>query len=194
MSPTFSQPASPAGSALFHGTTVISVRKGKSVVIAADGQVTFGDTVLKANARKTRSLGNGKVIAGFAGATADAFTLFERLEAKLEQYPDQLARACVDLAKDWRTDRYLRKLEAMLLVADKTAIYTVTGVGDVLEPGESAGGNAVAAIGSGGNYALAAGKALIDLDLSAEALARKAMGIAAEICVYTNGNLTVEVL
>lgn len=178
----------------WHGTTILAVRKNGQTVIAGDGQVSMGQTVVKGNARKVRRLAGGKVVAGFAGATADAFTLIERLEAKLEQYPDQLARACVDLAKDWRTDRYLRRLEAMLLVADATAIYTVTGVGDVLEPGESAGGGAVAAIGSGGNYALAAGKALIDLDLSAEDIARKAMGIAAEICVYTNGNLTVEVL
>ncbi len=178
----------------WHGTTILAVRKNGQTVIAGDGQVSMGQTVVKGNARKVRRLAGGKVVAGFAGATADAFTLIERLEAKLEQYPDQLARACVDLAKDWRTDRYLRRLEAMLLVADNTAIYTVTGVGDVLEPGESPGGAAVAAIGSGGNYALAAGKALIDQDLSAEEIARKAMAIAAEICVYTNGNLTVEIL
>ena len=173
----------------WHGTTILAVRKGGSTVIAGDGQVSMGQTIVKGNARKVRKLAGGKVIAGFAGATADAFTLIERLEAKLEQYPDQLARACVDLAKDWRTDRYLRKLEAMLLVADSTAIFTVTGVGDVLEPD---GG--VAAIGSGGNYALAAAKALMDSDLDAEAIARKAMRIAAEICVYTNGDLTVETL
>jgi ATP-dependent HslUV protease subunit HslV len=150
----------------------------------------MGQTVVKGNARKVRTLAGGKVIAGFAGATADAFTLIERLEAKLEQFPGQLARACVELAKDWRTDRYLRRLEAMLLVADESAIYTVTGVGDVLEP---EGG--VAAIGSGGNYALAAAKALAEhTDLSAEDVARKAMAIAAEICVYTNGSLTVETL
>jgi ATP-dependent HslUV protease subunit HslV len=171
----------------WHGTTILAVRKNGQTVIAGDGQVSMGPTVVKGNARKVRRLAGGKVIAGFAGATADAFTLIERLEAKLEQFPDQLARACVDLAKDWRTDRYLRKLEAMLLVADASAIYTVTGVGDVLEP-ESG----VAAIGSGGNYALAAGLALMDSDLSAEDLARKAMGIAARICVYTNGELTVE--
>jgi ATP-dependent HslUV protease subunit HslV len=173
----------------WHGTTILAVRKDGSTVIAGDGQVSMGQTIVKGNARKVRRLAGGKVLAGFAGATADAFTLIERLEAKLEQYPDQLARACVDLAKDWRTDRYLRRLEAMLLVADRAQIFTVTGVGDVLEP-ESG----VAAIGSGGNYALAAARALMDTDLDAEALARKAMAIAAEICVYTNGELTVETL
>ncbi|MFD1191720.1 ATP-dependent protease subunit HslV [Phenylobacterium conjunctum] len=173
----------------WHGTTILAVRKNGRTVIAGDGQVSMGQTIVKGNARKVRRLAGGKVLAGFAGATADAFTLIERLEAKLEQYPDQLARACVDLAKDWRTDRYLRKLEAMLLVADKDQIFTVTGVGDVLEP-ESG----VAAIGSGGNYALAAGLALMDTGLEAEALARKAMAIAARICVYTNGELTVESL
>ena len=178
----------------WHGTTILAVRKNGQTVIAGDGQVSMGPTVVKGNARKVRRLAGGKVVAGFAGATADAFTLIERLEAKLEQYPDQLARACVDLAKDWRTDRYLRRLEAMLLVADADSIFTVTGVGDVLEPGESTGGGSVAAIGSGGNYALAAAKALIDQDLSAEEIARRAMAIAAEICVYTNGNLTVESL
>ena len=172
----------------WHGTTILAVRKNGKTVVAGDGQVSMGQTVVKGNARKVRTLAGGKVIAGFAGATADAFTLIERLEAKLEQFPDQLARACVELAKDWRTDRYLRRLEAMLLVADESAIYTVTGVGDVLEP---EGG--VAAIGSGGNYALAAAKALAEhTDLSAEEVARKAMAIAAEICVYTNGQLTVE--
>jgi ATP-dependent HslUV protease, peptidase subunit HslV len=149
----------------------------------------MGQTVVKSAARKVRRLAGGKVIAGFAGATADAFTLIERLETKLEQYPDQLARACVDLAKDWRTDRVLRRLEAMLLVADADAIYTVTGAGDVLEPERG-----VAAIGSGGNFALAAARALIDTDAEAEAIARKAMAIAAEICVYTNGELTVETI
>ncbi len=173
----------------WHGTTILAVRKGSRTVIAGDGQVSMGQTIVKGNARKVRRLAEGRVLAGFAGATADAFTLIERLEAKLEQYPEQLARACVDLAKDWRTDRYLRRLEAMLLVADKDAIFTVTGVGDVLEPEYG-----VAAIGSGGNYALAAARALMDGDLDAEAVARKAMGIAAEICVYTNGALTVEVL
>ncbi len=174
----------------WHGTTILAVRKNGKTVMVGDGQVSMGQTVVKGNARKVRILAGGKVIAGFAGATADAFTLIERLEAKLEQFPGQLARACVELAKDWRTDRYLRRLEAMLLVADETAIYTVTGVGDVLEP---EGG--VAAIGSGGNYALAAAKALAEhTDLSAEDVARKAMGIAAEICVYTNGSLTLESL
>jgi ATP-dependent HslUV protease subunit HslV len=173
----------------WHGTTILAVRKDGKTVIAGDGQVSMGQTVVKGNARKVRRLAGGKVVAGFAGATADAFTLIERLEAKLEQYPDQLARACVDLAKDWRTDRYLRRLEAMLLVADKDAIFTVTGVGDVLEP-ESG----VAAIGSGGNYALAAALALADTELDAETVARRAMAIAARICVYTNGELTVESL
>lgn len=172
----------------WHGTTILAVRKNGRTVVAGDGQVSMGQTVVKGNARKVRTLAGGKVIAGFAGATADAFTLIERLEARLEQFPGQLARACVELAKDWRTDRYLRRLEAMLLVADETAIYTVTGVGDVLEP-ESG----VAAIGSGGNYALAAARALAEnTDLSAEEVARRAMAIAAEICVYTNGALTVE--
>ena len=174
----------------WHGTTILAVRKGGKTVIAGDGQVSMGQTVVKGAARKVRTLAGGKVIAGFAGATADAFTLIERLEAKLEQYPDQLARACVDLAKDWRTDRYLRRLEAMLLVADRNGVFTVTGVGDVLEPEHG-----VAAVGSGGNYALAAARALIEnTDLDAEAIARKAMAVAADICVYTNGNLTVETL
>ena len=174
----------------WHGTTILAVRKDGKTVVAGDGQVSMGQTIVKGTAKKVRRLAGGKVIAGFAGSTADAFTLIERLEAKLEQYPDQLARACVDLAKDWRTDRYLRRLEAMLLVADKDQIFTVTGVGDVLEPEHG-----VAAIGSGGNYALAAARALADVDgIDAEAVARRAMGIAAEICVYTNGELTVEVL
>src|SRR5687768_7991252 len=164
----------------WHGTTILAVRKDGKTVVAGDGQVSMGQTVVKGTAKKVRKLASGRVIAGFAGSTADAFTLIERLEAKLEQYPEQLARACVDLAKDWRTDRYLRRLEAMLIVADKDAIFTVTGVGDVLEPD---GG--VAAIGSGGNFALAAAKALMETDLEAEAVARKAMRIAADICVYT---------
>ncbi|HEY3813132.1 MAG TPA: ATP-dependent protease subunit HslV [Caulobacteraceae bacterium] len=172
----------------WHGTTILAVRRDGKTVIAGDGQVSMGPTVVKAQARKVRTLAGGKVLAGFAGATADAFTLLERLEAKLEQYPDQLARACVDLAKDWRTDRYLRRLEAMLIVADATSIYTVTGVGDVLEPEEG-----VAAIGSGGSYALAAARALMaETQLDAEQVARKAMAIAASICVYTNDNLTIE--
>jgi ATP-dependent HslUV protease, peptidase subunit HslV len=173
----------------WHGTTILAVRKGGKTVVAGDGQVSMGQTVVKGTAKKVRRLAGGRVIAGFAGSTADAFTLIERLEAKLEQYPEQLARACVDLAKDWRTDRYLRRLEAMLIVADKDQILTVTGVGDVLEP-ESG----VAAIGSGGNFALAAARALMDTDHDAETVARRAMAIAAEICVYTNGELTVEVL
>lgn len=171
----------------WHGTTILAVRKDGKTVIGGDGQVSMGPTIVKGNARKVRTLAGGKVLSGFAGATADAFTLIERLEAKLEQYPEQLARACVDLAKDWRTDRYLRRLEAMLIVADKDAIFTVTGVGDVLEPEYG-----VAAIGSGGNYALAAARALMDSGLSAEEIVRKAMGIAAEICVYTNNSLVVE--
>jgi ATP-dependent HslUV protease, peptidase subunit HslV len=174
----------------WHGTTILTVRKGGKVVIAGDGQVSVGQTVIKHNAKKVRPLGKGGgVIAGFAGATADAFTLFERLEAKLDQYPEQLTRACVELAKDWRTDRYLRRLEAMMLVADKTTSLVLTGTGDVLEP---EGG--IAGIGSGGNYALAAARALVDTDMSAEEIARKAMAIAADICVYTNTSLTIESL
>lgn len=173
----------------WHGTTIVSVRKGGRVVIAGDGQVSAGATVMKHNARKVRFLSKGSVIAGFAGATADAFTLFERLEAKLEQYPDQLLRACVELAKDWRTDRYLRHLEALMIVADQGTTLVITGSGDVVEPDSG-----VAAIGSGGNYALAAARALADTDLDAEAIARKAMKIAAEICVYTNDRVTLESL
>ena len=173
----------------WHGTTILAVRKDGKTVVAGDGQVSMGQTVVKGTAKKVRRLASGRVIAGFAGSTADAFTLIERLEAKLEQYPEQLARACVDLAKDWRTDRYLRRLEAMLIVADRDSIFTVTGAGDVLEPEHG-----VAGIGSGGNYALAAARALVDTDLDAETVARRAMAIAAEICVYTNTELTVEVL
>jgi ATP-dependent HslUV protease subunit HslV len=173
----------------WHGTTILAVRKNGKTVIAGDGQVSMGQTIVKGQAKKVRRVAGGRVIAGFAGATADAFTLLERLEAKLEQYPEQLARACVDLAKDWRTDRYLRRLEAMLLVADKDQIYTVTGVGDVLEPEEG-----IAAIGSGGAFALAAARALAEYESDAEAVARKAMNIAASICVYTNDNLTVETI
>src|SRR5512135_510893 len=175
----------------WHGTTILTVRKGDTVVIGGDGQVSLGQTIMKGNAKKVRRLGKGDVIAGFAGATADAFTLFERLESKLEQYPGQLTRACVELAKDWRMDRYLRRLEAMMLVADKDVGLVLTGSGDVLEPEASEGG-AVAAIGSGGNYALAAGRALIDTDADAETIARRAMNIAADICVYTNHNIVVE--
>jgi len=173
----------------WHGTTILTVRKGGRVVIAGDGQVSLGATVIKANAKKVRIVGKGDVIGGFAGATADAFTLFERLESKLEQYPGQLTRACVELAKDWRTDRYLRRLEAMMIVADRERTLALTGTGDVLEP--EAG---VMGIGSGGNYALAAAKALMDSPLSAEEIARKAMAIAAEICVYTNTNVIIEAL
>ena len=174
----------------WHGTTVLCVRKGSQVVIAGDGQVSFGNTVMKSNARKVRRLAGGEVIAGFAGATADAFTLFERLEAKLEQYPNQLTRACVELAKDWRTDRYLRRLEAMMAVADKSVSLLLSGTGDVLEPEDGLIG-----IGSGGSFALAAARALADLDgFDAEAIARKAMAIAAGICIYTNENVTLESL
>ena len=173
-----------------YGTTIVTVRKDGKVVIAGDGQVSLGNTVMKGNARKVRRIGkDGQVITGFAGATADAFTLLDRLEKKLEQYPGQLMRACVELAKDWRTDKYLRNLEAMMLVADKDVTLCVTGNGDVLEPEQG-----VMAIGSGGNYALAAAKALADSKLSAEEIARKAMQIAADICVYTNENVILETL
>jgi ATP-dependent HslUV protease subunit HslV len=173
-----------------YGTTVIAIRRGGNLVIAADGQVSLGPTILKGNARKVRKLADGKVLAGFAGATADAFTLLERLETKLEQYPTQLTRACVELAKDWRTDKYLRRLEAMLIVGDKDTLLLVTGTGDVLEPEDG-----VAAIGSGGNYALAAARALLDQDkLSAADIAKKSLKVAADICVYTNNHLTLEEL
>lgn len=171
------------------GTTILCVRKNDSVVIAGDGQVTFGNTVLKSNARKVRRLGNGSIIAGFAGATADAFTLFERLEEKIEKFSGQLTRACVELAKDWRTDRYLRKLEAMMIVADKETTLVLTGNGDVLEPQHGLIG-----IGSGGSYAQAAALALIDTELSAEEIVKKAMDIAADICIYTNHNIVMEQL
>jgi len=174
----------------WHGTTILSVRRGDQVVVAGDGQVSLGNTVVKGNARKVRRIGGGNVIAGFAGATADAFTLLERLESKLERFPNQLERACVELAKDWRTDRYLRRLEAMLIVADKDHGYTLTGNGDVLEPSDG-----VIAIGSGGNYALAAARALMSVpELTAEEIARRAMKIAADICIYTNENLIVEII
>lgn len=174
----------------WHGTTILSVRKGGQVVLAGDGQVSLGPTIIKPRARKVRRLANGKILAGFAGSTADAFTLLERLEAKLERHPGQLMRACVELAKDWRTDRYLRRLEAMMAVADRDVSLVLTGQGDVLEPDDGLIG-----IGSGGNFALAAARALIDIDdMSAEAIARKAMAVAADICVYTNHNVTVEVL
>ena len=172
----------------WHGTTILSVRRGGRVVIAGDGQVSLGATVIKANARKVRRLGGGAILAGFAGATADAFTLFERLEAKLEQHPGQLARACVELAKDWRTDRYLRRLEAMMAVADREVSLVLTGTGDVLEPEDGLVG-----IGSGGSYALAAARALAGVDgLSAREIAERAMRIAADICVYTNTNVVIE--
>ena len=174
---------------LWHSTTVLTVRKAGAAVIGGDGQVSIGQTIIKANAKKVRRLAKGDVIGGFAGATADAFTLFERLEGKLEQYPGQLMRAAVELAKDWRTDRYLRRLEAMMLVADPQVTLVLTGTGDVLEPE-----NGVMGIGSGGNYALAAARALIDTDMDAESIVRKAMAIAADICVYTNRSVTVESL
>lgn len=175
----------------WHGTTILAVRRGGQVVVAGDGQVSLGQTVIKGTARKVRRLtvGGHQAVAGFAGSTADAFTLLDRLERKLESAPGQLARACVELAKDWRTDKFLRNLEAMLIVTDGAALYVVTGAGDVLEPEHD-----VAAIGSGGMYALAAARGLMATDLDAEAVARKAMAIAADICVYTNGNLTVEAI
>ena len=172
----------------WHGTTIIGVRKGNRIVVAGDGQVSMGNTVMKPNARKVRRIGEGgKVVAGLAGATADAFTLFERLEKKLEQYSGQLLRAAVELTKDWRTDKYLRNLEALMIVADKENLLVLTGNGDVLEP---EGG--ITAIGSGGNYALAAAKAIAEYEDDAEVIARKAMQVAADICVFTNGNVTVE--
>lgn len=172
----------------WHGTTILSVRKDGKTVVAGDGQVSLGQTVIKSNATKVRRIADDKVVVGFAGATADAFTLFERLEAKLEQYPDQLTRACVELAKDWRTDRYLRRLEAMMAVADPKVSLILSGTGDVLEPEDGLIG-----IGSGGNYALAAARALMDRDdMDAEAIARKAMQIAADICVYTNESVILE--
>ena len=174
----------------WHGTTILAVRKGKTVVIAGDGQVSFGNTIIKSNARKVRTLGKGGVIAGFAGATADSLTLFDRLEGKLETYPGQLTRACVELAKDWRTDRYLRRLEAMMAVADASVSLVLTGTGDVLEPEDGLIG-----IGSGGPFALAAARALMGQDeMSAEEIARRAMEIAAGICVFTNENIILESL
>ncbi len=173
----------------WRGTTILAVRKNGKTVLAGDGQVSIGQTIVKGNAQKVRPLSSANVVAGFAGSTADALALFERLEAKLEQYPSQLARACVELAKDWRTDRFLRRLEAMLIVADAHSFYLLTGAGDVLEPE-----NDIAAIGSGGNYALAAAHALYSYEDDAEIIARRAMDIAADICVYTNRNLSVETL
>jgi ATP-dependent HslUV protease, peptidase subunit HslV len=173
-----------------HGTTILSIRKNGKVVIIADGQVSFGPTIMKATAKKLRTIANGKIYAGFAGSTADALTLFERLESKVEKYSNQLTRACVELAKDWRTDRYLRKLEAMMIVVDKDNTFILTGNGDVLEPE-----NGIAAIGSGGNYALSAALAMIDIDnLDAEQIAKRAMKIAGDMCVYTNHNLTMEII
>jgi ATP-dependent HslUV protease subunit HslV len=174
---------------LFYGTTIVSVRKGGKVAIGGDGQVSFGNTVMKSNAKKVRRLSGGEVIGGFAGATADALTLFDRLEAKLEQHRSQLARACVELAKDWRTDRYLRRLDAMMLVADKDVTLLLAGTGDVLEP--EAG---IAGIGSGGGFALAAARALADSSHSAEEIVRRSLDIAADICIYTNRNVTVETI
>lgn len=173
----------------WHGTTILSVRKDGRVIVAGDGQVSLGPTIVKANARKVRRLGKGDVIGGFAGSTADAFALFDRLEQKLERFPGQLTRAAVELAKDWRQDRYLRRLEAQMIVADASVTFLITGAGDVLEPSDG-----IAAIGSGGNFALAAARALIDQPLDAEAIARRAMAIAADICVYTNSSLTLEAI
>jgi ATP-dependent HslUV protease subunit HslV len=173
-----------------HGTTILSVRKGKNVAIAADGQVSLGDTIFKATAKKLRTLSDGKILAGFAGSTADALTLYEMLEGKLEKYNCQLTRACVELAKDWRTDKYLRKLEAMMIVVDKDSSFILTGNGDVLEPEDG-----IAAIGSGGSYAKSAACALIDIDgYDAEAIVKKAMNVAANICIYSNHNITMETL
>ena len=174
----------------WHGTTILALRKGGKVVVAGDGQVSMGQTIVKGNATKVRRLGDGSIVAGFAGATADAFTLFERLEQKLERHPGQLQRACVELAKDWRTDRYLRRLEALMAVVDSQVSLLITGTGDVLEPEDGLIG-----IGSGGNYALAAARALMDVDgLDAETIARKSLAVAAEICVYTNDQVVVETL
>jgi ATP-dependent HslUV protease, peptidase subunit HslV len=180
---------SASGAPKWHGTTILSVRRNGRVVVIGDGQVSMGPTIMKPNARKVRRLHDGSVIGGFAGATADAFTLFERLEAKLERHNGQLMRAAVELAKDWRTDKYLRNLEALMVVADKDITLILTGNGDVLEPVDG-----IAAIGSGGNFALSAARALADYESDAEAMARKAMAIAADLCVYTNGNVTLEAL
>ena len=177
-------------SGVIYGTTILSVRKGKEVVLAGDGQVSLGPTVMKSTARKVRKLGDGTIIGGFAGATADAFTLFERLEEKLEKHPKQLTRACVELAKDWRMDKYLRRLEAMMIVVDKDVSLILSGTGDVIEPEDG-----ILAIGSGGNYALSAARALHDISgMDAESIVRKSLGIASDICIYTNNNLTIEKL
>ncbi|MDB2439298.1 ATP-dependent protease subunit HslV [Hellea sp.] len=183
-----------ADASQWRGTTILSVRKNGKVVVVGDGQVSAGNTVMKAGARKVRTLAGGNVITGFAGATADAFALLERLETKLEQYPTQLARACVELAKDWRTDKYLRQLQAMMIVADKDETYVLTGNGDVVEPDKLESGSGITAIGSGGNFALSAALAMDEYEKDAEVLARKAMAIADRICVFTNNNLTVESL
>ena len=173
----------------YRGTTILSVRRNEHVVISGDGQVSLGDTIMKGNARKVRRLYDEKIIAGFAGGTADAFTLFERFEAKLQKHQGNLMRSAVELAKDWRTDKYLQKLEAMVIVTDGEELLIITGAGDVLEPEHG-----VAAIGSGGNFALAAARGLQETEMDAESIARKAMSIASDICVYTNGNLTVEII
>jgi len=180
---------SAADESQWHGTTILSIRKGGTVVVAGDGQVSVGPTVMKGNAKKVRRLAKGDVICGFAGATADAFALLERLEGKLEAHPGNLTRACVELAKDWRTDRYLRRLEAMMAVADAKTSLVVTGTGDVLEPEDG-----VIGIGSGGVYALSAARALLAMEFSAEEIARRAMKIAADICIYTNDNIVIESL
>ncbi len=173
-----------------HGTTILAVRKNKEVTIASDGQISLGPTIIKGTAKKLRSIANGKIVAGFAGSTADALTLYERLEGKLEHYKHQLARACVELAKDWRTDKYLRRLEAMMIVVDKDCLFILSGNGDVIEPEDG-----IAAIGSGGNYARAAAKALIDVkDYNSEKIVRRAMSVAADICVFSNHNLTIETI
>ena len=183
-----------ADASKWRGTTILSVRKNGKIVVVGDGQVSAGNTVMKSTAKKVRTLAGGNVITGFAGATADAFALLERLEAKLEQYPTQLARACVELAKDWRTDKYLRQLQAMMIVADKNDTYVLTGNGDVVEPDKLLSGSSIIAIGSGGNFALSAALAMDDYEKDAEVLAKKSMSIANKLCVFTNDNLTVETL
>ena len=183
-----------ADASKWRGTTILSVRKNGKIVVVGDGQVSAGNTVMKSTAKKVRTLAGGNVITGFAGATADAFALLERLEAKLEQYPTQLARACVELAKDWRTDKYLRQLQAMMIVADKNDTYVLTGNGDVVEPDKLLSGSSIIAIGSGGNFALSAALAMDDYEEDAEVLAKKSMSIANKLCVFTNDNLTVETL
>ena len=183
-----------ADASKWRGTTILSVRKNGKIVVVGDGQVSAGNTVMKSTAKKVRTLAGGNVITGFAGATADAFALLERLEAKLEQYPTQLARACVELAKDWRTDKYLRQLQAMMIVADKNDTYVLTGNGDVVEPDKLLSGSSIIAIGSGGNFALSAALAMDDYEKDAEVLAKKSMSIANKLCVFTNDNLTAETL